>query len=50
MIFTSIVGGTVEHNTVVVSDSIRRTHGRILKNTQAGTVWLINNKNLVLQG
>ena len=47
MIFTSIVGGTVEHNTVVVSDSIRRTHGRILKNTQAGTVWLINNKNLV---
>lgn len=47
MIFTSIDGGVVEHNTVVVSDFIHRTHGRILKNTQASAIWLKNNKNLV---
>lgn len=47
MIFTSIDGGVVEHNTVVVSDSIFRTHGRILKNMYPSTVWLMNNKHLV---
>lgn len=49
MIFTSINGGIVENNTVILSDSIRRTHGQILKIIQPGAVWLKNNKNLILK-
>lgn len=47
MIFTSIEGGTVERNTVVISDAIRREHGKILKIDQPGAVWMRNNKNLI---
>ncbi len=49
MIFTSIQNGVVENNTVIISDTIKRNHGKVLKIFDSEPVWKKNNQDIVFR-
>jgi len=48
MILTSIIGGTVEGNTIKISKDVVRSHGKILKIDSEEAIWTKNNENLII--